>query len=162
MTTILHGDEFSRPRSERPVSPDEPSDYYESIDYSALFSLIFPAARSGAPQTLGIRQTDWERDDWQTVRLNLSNVDVLVVEGAFLFREGRQREFDLSLWLEIGWELALERAASRPRDVERFGSPTAVRERYETRYLPAQQMHLERDHPKRGVTMVVRSPQAPS
>jgi uridine kinase len=156
--TILHGDEFTRPRRARPAAAGGPLDYYESIDYSELCSRIIPAARTGHPPVLDIRVTDWERDGWLTHRLALEATDVLIVEGSFLFRDSRHALFDLSIWLEIDRETALRRAEARPRDLERFGSPAAVREHYETRYLPAQELHLERDRPARDATMVMRSP----
>src|SRR5689334_24000193 len=44
------------------------------------------------------------------------------------------------------------RALRRPRDLERMGGPTGVRERYEARYIPGQVIHLERDMPAKRAT----------
>ncbi len=73
---------------------------------------------------------------------------VLIVDGVFLLREELRGYWDLTVFLQISPTESLRRALQR--DVALFGSPAAVRERYEARYLPGQQLYhacaRPRDH----------------
>jgi uridine kinase len=153
---VLEGDEFTRPTCERYAEPDEGLGYYrDSFDYGALFERILPAVRSSSPGELRIEVSDWERDGWQERTLVLPAAGVLVVEGCFLFADGRTGEFDLSVWLDLPLDRILARALQRPRDLERMGGQDGVRSRYETRYIAGQRLHLERDRPRERADLVV-------
>ena len=78
----------------------------------------------------------------------------VVVEGCFLFR-GREDALDLRVWLDLPLDRVVQRALQRPRDLERMGGPDGVRERYATRYLPAQRRHLELDDPRSRADLVL-------
>lgn len=71
-------------------------------------------------------------------------LDVILMEGIFLFKRELRDRYDLSIWLECGFETALTRALERNQE----GLP---RERliadYGRIYFPAQRLHLERDFP---------------
>ena len=154
---LLEGDELTRPTSERHADPDEGRGYYrDSFDYDCVFEQILPAVRSSSPRTLRVKVTDWERDAWQERVIELPPQAILVVEGCFLFAGGRAAEFDLSAWLDLPLEEIVPRALRRPRDLERMGGPAGVRERYETRYVPGQRLHLERDRPHERAALVFR------
>src|SRR5205823_8358949 len=85
---------------------------------------------------------------WREATFTLAPNTVVIAEGCFLFAGRRERELDLSVWLDLPLEQVVGRALARPRDVERMGGPDGVRERYAARYLPGQRLHLERDDPK--------------
>ncbi|EFC83244.1 uridine kinase [Parafrankia sp. EUN1f] len=64
---------------------------------------------------------------------------VLIVDGVFLLRDQLRSCWDLTVFLQISPAESLRRALQR--DVALFGSPATVRERYEARYLPGQQLY---------------------
>lgn len=71
-------------------------------------------------------------------------VDVVLVEGIFIFKRPYRPLFDMALWIGCTFETALERALVRAQE----GLPPAeTRKAYETIYFPAQRLHLERDDP---------------
>ncbi len=80
---------------------------------------------------------------------------MVIAEGCFLFAANGCAEFDLSVWLELPLDQVVERALARPRDLERMGGPAGVRERYETRYLPGQRLHVAADAPATQADVVV-------
>ena len=103
-------------------------------------------------------------------------VSVLVVRGDEFTRPRRERvdfreSFDYAELFErllpavrVGYvgelaqfETAFERALARPRDLERMGRRDGVRERYATRYFPAQRRHLERDDPRALAQIVLEA-----
>jgi uridine kinase len=155
---LVAGDEFTRPTRERFAEPDEALGYYrDSFDYRCVFEQILPRVRNSGTGTLRIRVSDWERDGWRERTLELPPAAVVIVEGCFLFAGGRAEEFDLSVWLDLPLEEIVPRALLRPRDLARMGGPDGVRERYETRYVPGQRLHLERDRPHEQATLVLAS-----
>jgi uridine kinase len=153
---LLEGDELTRPTRERYAEADEGLGYYrDSFDYGAVFEQIIPAVRNSSAGPLRLQVTDWERDTWQERSVDLPAGAVVVVEGCFLFAGGRAGKFDLSVWLELALDEILPRALRRPRDLERMGGPDGVHERYETRYIAGQRLHLERDRPQEQATLVL-------
>lgn len=153
---VIPGDEFTRPTADRYRETDEALGYYrDSFDYGPLFEQILPAVREGAPSELTVNVSDWERDGWRAERVALPEHGVVVVEGCFLFADQRAHEFDLSVWIDLSLDDVVPRALSRPRDLERMGGPVGVRERYERRYVPGQQIHLARDEPAAHASLVL-------
>jgi uridine kinase len=136
---VVHGDEFTRPVAER-------SDYLASFDYGFVYDVLLPAVRDGVTGRLMVHVTDWENDGWRDETFVLGPESFVIVEGCFLFT-GRERAFDLTVWIECAFDVALSRALLRTRDLERMGGEAGVRARYAERYFPAQALHLERDDP---------------
>jgi uridine kinase len=72
------------------------------------------------------------------------SIDVIVLEGIFLFKRELRHLYDLSIWVDCRFDTALERALARNQE----GLP---RDRligdYERIYFPAQKLHLLRDNP---------------
>ena len=144
---LVHGDAFTRPAAERHADPDEARGYYrDSFDYGFVYDELLPAVRRGFSGALTTRVSDWERDEWRKTTIHIPPDAVVIVEGCFLYT-GREDAFDLRIWIDIPFDVALARALRRPRDLERMGGAAGVRERYATRYLPGQALHLERDDP---------------
>lgn len=64
-------------------------------------------------------------------------------------------QFDLRIWVETSFDESLRRAKVRPRDVSYYGTAEAIVSRYESRFHPAQRIHLRDDrsvqhHLRRG------------
>jgi uridine kinase len=154
---VIAGDEFTRPTADRYRESDEGLGYYrDSFHYEELYSRILPAVRSNATVELTVKVADWERDGWRDEHLLLPAGAVVIAEGCFLFTQGHAADFDLSVWIDLPFDEVVPRALRRPRDLERMGGPDGVRDRYTSRYLPGQAIHLERDAPAEHATLVVR------
>lgn len=73
------------------------------------------------------------------------SIEVILLEGIFLFKRGLRSRYDLSIWVDCRFETALERALARNQE----GLP---RERlladYRRIYFPAQEVYLRRDNPR--------------
>jgi uridine kinase len=84
-------------------------------------------------------------------RYRYSNVDIVLLEGIFLFKRAFADYFDLKIWLECSFETALERAVLRGQ--ERL-SPTETTTAYREIYFPAQEHHFKSDDPVRSADLV--------
>lgn len=84
----------------------------------------------------------------------LTDIDVILLEGLFLFKRAYRGYFDLAFWIDCSFETALERALAR--DQEGLPPEEAIRD-YQTIYFPAQRHHLERDDPRAFSTAVINN-----
>jgi uridine kinase len=77
-------------------------------------------------------------------RFSFSNINVVLVEGIFLFKPHCRDHFDFKVWIDCSFETALQRAIERGQEGL---SPMETRSAFETIYFPAQRLHLDRDRP---------------
>jgi uridine kinase len=153
--SIIPCDELTRPRSVRFLEPDEGLAYYrDAYEYGELFTDVLPALRLGATEVT-MQVADWEADGWKAETLRLEPLGVVLVEGCFLLTAERAPSFDLRVWVDLPVEEAIGRALGRQRDLDNMGGPDGVRERYTTRYLPGQRLHLEHDRPRERADLLV-------
>ncbi len=85
-------------------------------------------------------------------RWRFDDVDVLLLEGIFLFKRGLRPHYDLAVWLDCSFETALARAVAREQ--EGLPADDTVRA-YERIYFPAQRVHFERDDPRDSADLVL-------
>lgn len=148
---VIGGDHFNRPRSERSAYPAEDPDY--GFAYEQLLREVLAPARAGGRVEARLRIKDWELDAWDERDFAVEPGDVVLVEGVFMFTREFLPLLDLKVWVEISFGAALDRALTR--DAAAMGGRDGVRERYATRYFPAQRLHLERDRPREASDVVV-------
>jgi len=80
------------------------------------------------------------------------DVDVIVLEGIYLFKREYRECFDLRLWIDCSFETALARAVARAQEGL---APEETISAYRTIYFPAQEIHFERDDPKGSAHLVL-------
>jgi uridine kinase len=82
------------------------------------------------------------------------NIDVVLLEGIFLFKASYRERFDLKIWIECSFETALRRAIARGQE----GLPPAeTRYAFETIYFPAQRIHIDRDDPRTTADLILHN-----
>lgn len=83
---------------------------------------------------------------------NIKNVDVILVEGIFLFKQAYRSLFDMAIWVDCSFATALARALQRAQE----GLPPAETiAAYETVYFPAQRIHFSRDNPRESADLIL-------
>jgi uridine kinase len=79
------------------------------------------------------------------------NIDIILLEGIFLFKPTYRDHFDLKIWIDCSFATALRRAMARGQE----GLPPQEAKRaFETIYFPAQRIHLARDNPRKAADIV--------
>lgn len=73
------------------------------------------------------------------------DIDIIFLEGIFLFKRELAHHYDLKIWIDCPFDVALERAIARSQEGL---SPEATTNAYETIYFPAQLIHLDLDDPR--------------
>ena len=79
-------------------------------------------------------------------------LDIIVLEGVYLFKRPYRQHFDLAVWIDCSWETALERSVARSQE----GLPPEETVRaYRTMFFPAEEIHFARDDPRGAADLIV-------
>jgi uridine kinase len=79
------------------------------------------------------------------------NLDILLIEGIFLFQEKYVSCYDYKIWIECSFETGLKRAIKR--NIEKLDEKRLVND-YHTYYYAAQHIHFQSDKPKQLADLV--------
>ncbi|HYG76631.1 MAG TPA: uridine kinase [Planctomycetota bacterium] len=149
---LLGLDDWRTPPAER-YNLANPGEHFYRNAYNTrgLFEkLIEPLRQSGS---ISVEAQLFRRDgSAYTHPFAFSNVNVIVLEGSFLFTRELQNRFDLRIWIDCSFETALKRALNRNQE----GAPRGQLESdYETHYFPAQRFHMQADDPKSSAHLII-------
>jgi uridine kinase len=132
-----------------------PEGYIEdSFDVEALKRVVLDPLGPGGSMVFHRATFDFKSD--KPVRAPSEQAPpgaVLLVDGVFLQGRELSQAWDARVFVRVSRGEALRRALRR--DVELFGSPVAVQERYEQRYLPAQHLYATRVRPAEHADVVI-------
>jgi uridine kinase len=85
---------------------------------------------------------------------SFSNIEIILLEGIFLFKRQYQQRYDGRFWIECGFEKGMQRAIHR--NVEQL-SVSEIQRDYETIYYPAQRLHFELDQPQACADITIQN-----
>lgn len=82
------------------------------------------------------------------------DIDIILLEGIFLFKKPYADLFDLRIWVDCSFETALSRAIVRSQE----GLPTEETiAAYSTIYFPAQRLHFWLDSPREVSDLILQN-----
>ncbi len=128
--------------------------YENAIRFDEFFDqLVLPLRNQRSVNLVA----DFADETAKTYRLHthsFRNVDVVLVEGIFLFKRDYRNLFDLAVWVDCSSWTALARALERRQE----GLPPAATIRaYETIYFPAQRIHFDLDNPRDSADLILNN-----
>jgi uridine kinase len=88
------------------------------------------------------------------VHYRIPKVDVILLEGIYLFKKQFVHLYDLRIWIECAFPTALARAITRSQEALSREQTIHV---YNTIYFPAQLIHFETDNPKGHADIVINN-----
>ena len=126
--------------------------YENAIRFDEMFERVILPLR-------GTRKVNVESDFSEEIattfrkhRYTFRNIDIILLEGIFLFKPMYRDHFDLKVWIDCSFETALRRAMARGQE----GLPAQEAKRaFDTIYFPAQRIHLARDNPREAADIVL-------
>jgi uridine kinase len=128
--------------------------YYDSFDYPAVKSLLLDPLGPGGSLRYQTALFDGRSEVALSSPVRTAGLhSVLLFDGVFLFRPELEAGWDLRIWVEVTFEVALSRAIQR--DAALFGGAAAVRERYQQRYIPGQRLYLAQCRPREQAHLIV-------
>ena len=134
-------------------SSDPARHFYEhGVRFEAMFAqLIGPLVRDRSIEV----EADFAEETaglYRKHHYEFGDIDVVLLEGIFLFKREHRDRLDLAVWIECSFETALRRAVARGQE----GLPPAETiHAFETIYFPAQRLHFQRDDPHGFADLVV-------
>jgi uridine kinase len=126
---------------------DDPGQHFytHAFRFDEMFAtLIDPLMRTGSVRLVA-DYTEETATSYRKALYTFEGVDMVLLEGIFLFKQEHRRRYDFRLWIECSFGTALERALARSQEGL---PPSETIAAYERIYFPAQRVHLERDAPR--------------
>jgi uridine kinase len=125
--------------------------YEHAIRFEQIFERLIVPLKQNHEINIAADCADAKATAYRKHRYEFRNIDIVLLEGIFLFKPQYRHHFDLTVWIECSFKCALERAIERGQE----GLPPAeTLKAFETIYFPAQRIHIARDNP-RGVADIV-------
>jgi len=149
-------DGFHNPRVVRYTrGPDSPEGYFlDSFDYATLKRELLDPLGPGGDANFRTAAFDYRVDRPVASPRQVAPRDaVLLFDGVFLSRPELQASWDLTIWLDVPFEVTVERAIAR--DARNGGDAAVTRGKYERRYVPGQRLYLTQCRPRERADIVV-------
>ena len=143
---LIAADTWHHPASVRFSDTDPARHFYRhAFRFEEMFRrLVTPLAATGSV-TLTASLTSPAVDVPFAHTYWFRDVDIVLLEGIFLFRRELREQYDLSFWLDCSFATALDRVVSRNQERQSLERLLAD---YQRIYFPAQHLHLAADWPR--------------
>jgi uridine kinase len=139
-------DPWQNPISLRLQKKNPVENFYKNVfrwdDFFSQLILSLQKIGSIYLETMLIRT---HADQYYPFTYNYNELDILLIEGIFLFKKEFLTYYDLKIWINCSFEKGIQRAIDR--NVERINKQQLIHD-YNTYYYPAQRFHFEKDRPK--------------
>jgi phosphoglycolate phosphatase-like HAD superfamily hydrolase/uridine kinase len=135
-TQLIHLDDFHNPKAVRYAGTDQADNYYnKSFNLDLIIDKLLNPIYQDKSLSLKLKTLDLQTDDYTNERTYSVKPETIVIfEGVFLFRRDLSPYIDLKVFLNILFAESKKRAVVR--------DPQAYVEKYDVKYLPAQQKYL--------------------
>jgi uridine kinase len=151
-------DGFHNPKAYRYRQGSTPEGYYQdSFNHKAIAQVLLEPLSSG---NLNYKKAvfNYKIDSKVDSPEETAKTDsILIMEGVFLYRPEQVTYFDLKIFLDVDFDIIVQRALKRNRDLEYIGSEQDIINTYEKRYIPGQKLYLEEVNPKIIADVVVQN-----
>ena len=128
--------------------------YGNAIRFDELFAkLLLPLKKHRSANLIADCTKETARN-YSKRTYSFKNIDVVLVEGIFLFKREYRGPFDLAVWVDCSFATALARALVRAQEGL---SPAETIHAYQTIYFPAQKIHFTRDNPRETADLILNN-----
>jgi len=131
---------------------DWPKHFYENaFRFDEMFERVILPLRATRKVSVESDFAEETATAFRKHRYAFCNIDIILLEGIFLFKPMYRDHFDLKVWIDCSFATALRRAMARGQE----GLPPAQTiKAFQTIYFPAQRIHLARDNPREAADIV--------
>jgi len=152
-SAVINVDGWLNLPDKRYDSDAPPERFYESaIRFAEFFSDLVIPLRDQRSVHLVADFVEETAHEYRKHVYNIKNVDVILVEGIFLFKQAYRSLFDLAIWVDCTFATALARALQRAQEGLPLAETIAA---YETIYFPAQRIHFDKDNPRGSADLIL-------
>jgi len=128
--------------------------YLHAIRFDEMFNRLVLPLRDRRSLRLEADYAEETAAEYRRHIYEFEELDVIVLEGIYLLKRPFKAHYDLSVWIECNFEMALERAIARSQEGL---TPKATAEAYRSIYFPAQEIHFRHDDPRSAATLIVKN-----
>lgn len=126
--------------------------YQHALRFDEMFERLIVPLRENRSLDLEMDFTEETAASYRKHRHYFRDIDVILLEGIFLFKRRYRPQYDLACWIECSFETALARGVRRCQE----GLPPSETVRaFETIYFPAQRLHFDRDNPRASADLII-------
>ena len=142
----INVDPWQNPIPIRLQEEDPAENFYKNVfRWDNFFSQLIVPLRTNRHiylQTILIRT---DGDFYYSFIYDFNDIDILLIEGIFLFKQELLNYYDWKIWIDCSFETGIYRAIER--NSEKLSREQLIHD-YNTYYYPAQIYHFQRDDPK--------------
>jgi uridine kinase len=125
--------------------------YEHAIRFDQMFEQLILPLREKRGISLTADCADAKATSYRKQCYEFRKIDIVLLEGIFLFKPAYRHHFDLTVWIDCSFECALERTVGRGQEGL---PPTETIKAFKTIYFPAQLIHLARDNPREAADYI--------
>ena len=149
---VIGLDDWHAPPEVRFGDPPGLHFYRHAFDLDRVFAEVIEPLRVHRALRLDVARPHPHTGAPRTIAYDFFDVDTILFEGVFLFRREFRARYDLRVWIDCPFDVALERALARNQE----GVARArLRRDYAGIYFPAQCVHLGVDRPRDAAHVLV-------
>ena len=127
-------------------TPEGTHFYHHALRLDEMFENLILPLKQNREIDLTMDFVDETATGFRPFTYDFKDIDIILLEGIFIFKRAFASLFDLKVWLECSFETALTRAIERRQEGLSLDATIAA---YESIYFPAQRLHFEIDDPHR-------------
>jgi uridine kinase len=128
--------------------------YEHAIRFDDMFTQLILPLKEKRMHDVVADFAEETASEYHAHRYHFEGIDIIVLEGIFLFKRTYCDYFDLAFWVACTFETALERALRRGQEGL---LPDETIRAYQTIYFPAQRIHFARDNPQAAADFVINN-----
>jgi len=135
------------------INPDNYAEHFyeHAIRFDEMFERLIVPLRQNREINITADCADAKATTYREQCYDFRNIEIILLEGIFLFKPAYRRQFDLGVWIDCSFKCALERAIERGQEGL---APAETIKAFQTIYFPAQRIHLARDNPREAADIV--------
>jgi uridine kinase len=128
--------------------------YENALRLDEMFNELILPLRQTRSVSLTMDLAEETATEFRQHRYEFRDIDAILLEGIFIFKKQFVQQFDLRIWVECPFDVALTRAVERSQEGL---SPDETIAAYENIYFPAQRLHLKQDDPKAAAEILLEN-----
>jgi uridine kinase len=125
--------------------------YKNGLRLDEMFERLVLPLKANRFVRLTMDLVDETADSYRPYRCEFADIDIVLLEGIFIFKRRFAGLFDLKVWIDCSFDTAMSRALERRQEGLSESETIAA---YETIYFPAQRHHLKSDDPVSAADIV--------
>lgn len=150
---VIHADDWLELPHIRFCKTDPGGHFYRhALRLDEMFKNLILPLRENRRVRLTAAHLDETANEFRQYRYDYENIEIVLLEGIFLFKREYVKQFDLKIWIDCRFETAIDRAVARSQEGL---SPEQTISAYQNIYFPSQMLHFEFDKPIGSADIVV-------